>query len=758
MIRRSLTLKIVLGLLLLTIFIAIPTITLTYRYQIEILTDHTEKEYKSNTLIASTILEDAIEKEDLQLLSKYLKLIQEKGEFAFIAIVEDSEIFICQPPSLRTQVFAENPDYNYYRERLNSDLFKDGFLIVASSTEQDEQVISKLSTPILYLAIIAGIITLVLVWVINKGISKPLVKAERIATELSKYNYQIPIAISTRGDEIGRLLSAFQNLKEQLLFYQQETENFTQTLQSEISVATKDLEIKKRYSDTLFNLAQQLIFAGNDEREPKQNGVRTTIENISEQLNFDLIAIFSLEDCLYSSTDLSLKLGLPQSPIAIESAEIAKLEANKVILINQTSAKKIFGDDSFNLEPSDLLLFKFQDFNEDTCVILIANLFHKGEVDLLNLTKFLEMYAALYISYQRFKISEHELLNLNKHLETKVLQKVKENLEISNNLVALDKLATLGEMSASVAHDLNTPLGAIQASSENIEFLLCEILNKIQGLSKFETKLLCELVNRFSPEEWYARENNSDEEVKELTQLLNKSLKQPLDPNLAKMLVRAGFSKNDEQAILEITSLHDTQRFLSLCTDFYELRTFNSAIITSVSQGAKVVRGLSKFISEDLNQTPIPINLKNSFEIIQGLFKHRFREINSFEIQVDPTIMVLGIEVKIFQLWSNILKNALDALAEQDSSENKHKVIKVKAKTEEGKVIIDITNNGPEIPKEIQKKIFSKFFTTKQDRNGTGLGLSIVSSVISQHRGSFELISDKKWTTFRFYLPTGKVS
>lgn len=751
MVLRSLTLKIVFGLLFLTIFVAAPTIFLTFQYQNEILTEHTEKEYESNAQIAAAVIEDAIEKEDLKLLVKYLKLIQEKGEFAFIAIVESEDIFICQPSTLGNIVLEENPDYNYSRVRLSSNLFKNGFLVIGSSSEQDAQVIAKLSEPISYLIMFAGLITIGLVWLINKGISKPLVMAEKIATQLGKYNYQVTIPSSNRGDEIGRLLSAFQNLKERLQFYQRETENFTQTLQSEISDATRDLENKKRYSEILFELAQQLIFA-DKEHENSPERVKKTIEHFSEQLDFDLVALYHSQDGIFSSKDLSLYLGLPKSFRELKNSEISKLESNKVILTNPASAQKIFGETCFTSEPKFLLLYKFQNFNGELCLILMVNQHDKKSVDLSNLTNFLELYSALYVSHERYIAYEKELLELNKNLEAKVLQKVRENLEISNNLVVLDKLATIGEMSASVAHDLNTPLGAIQASAENIEYLLGQVFNQLIGLSENEIKHLYELINRLSPEEWYANHDKSKHEVKEINKLLNQSLGQQYQTDFVELLAGVGLRKNDEQLVLEIASLPNAKRLLTLCNEIYELRTFNSAIITSVVQGTKVIQGLSKFVSEDLDQTLKALNLKKSFEVIKGLFKHRFREIDNFEIQIDSEIMVMGVEVKLFQLWSNILKNALDALAEQDRSKNDYKVIKVQAKAEEENVVIDISNNGPEIPEEIQKKIFKKFFTTKQARNGTGLGLSIVSSVIQQHRGKFELISNKDWTTFRIHL------
>lgn len=69
------------------------------------------------------------------------------------------------------------------------------------------------------------------------------------------------------------------------------------------------------------------------------------------------------------------------------------------------------------------------------------------------------------------------------------------------------------------------------------------------------------------------------------------------------------------------------------------------------------------------------------------------------------------------------------------------------------KVIVDISNNGPDIDPAIQKKIFEKFFTTKQHKSGTGLGLSIVKNVLDDHGGSIQLNSGNGKTSFRVTLP-----
>ena len=71
-----------------------------------------------------------------------------------------------------------------------------------------------------------------------------------------------------------------------------------------------------------------------------------------------------------------------------------------------------------------------------------------------------------------------------------------------------------------------------------------------------------------------------------------------------------------------------------------------------------------------------------------------------------------------------------------------------------GNIVIEISDNGPGIPKEVLSKIFDPFFTTKGAQDGTGLGLSISYSIIQKLGGKITVASEEgKGTTFTIYVP-----
>ena len=106
----------------------------------------------------------------------------------------------------------------------------------------------------------------------------------------------------------------------------------------------------------------------------------------------------------------------------------------------------------------------------------------------------------------------------------------------------------------------------------------------------------------------------------------------------------------------------------------------------------------------------------------------------------------------------NLCNNAFDAMREKINSELNIQNSKfspkltVRTKSANGKVMIEIEDNGPGIPDEIKDKIMQPFFTTKKGTQGTGLGLSITNDIIKAHGGSLEIESGSGGSVFKIYL------
>jgi signal transduction histidine kinase len=125
---------------------------------------------------------------------------------------------------------------------------------------------------------------------------------------------------------------------------------------------------------------------------------------------------------------------------------------------------------------------------------------------------------------------------------------------------------------------------------------------------------------------------------------------------------------------------------------------------------------------------------------VHRLLAIRFRKRKiGFVVNADENVPdVMGDKRSLQQVLSNLLVNALHALEDHPVESPE---VEVRIRMAEGRVVMEIIDNGCGIPEEIQEKIFDPFFTTKSEDKGTGLGMAIVESIVHQHKGSIELIS-----------------
>lgn len=118
------------------------------------------------------------------------------------------------------------------------------------------------------------------------------------------------------------------------------------------------------------------------------------------------------------------------------------------------------------------------------------------------------------------------------------------------------------------------------------------------------------------------------------------------------------------------------------------------------------------------------------------------------ELELDPQTPKTSLDAKRFeQVILNLIRNALESMQYQGK-------LRLSTSPRRGGVAVQIQDNGPGIPEEIQERIFEPFFTTK--KNGNGLGLAICLQIIQEHGGTLHLQSSpEEGTTFTIELPAG---
>jgi PAS domain S-box-containing protein len=338
--------------------------------------------------------------------------------------------------------------------------------------------------------------------------------------------------------------------------------------------------------------------------------------------------------------------------------------------------------------------------------------------------------------------TEEELRGKTNDLETAI-----ENLKLSQTeLINKEKLASLGILVAGIAHEVNTPLGAIQASSGNLYTLFNEELMEIIYRVRHED--FVEAVNIFkqvseNKELSFTEERTRTKSVTEWLQ--NKFPDINGLHRLARNVVTLGLDKDDKKLSQILTNKNYSDQ-INLALIF--LRTFKSIkIIEDASiKGSTLIKALNSYSHGSSNQKIESVNIKENIDncivILWNKIKKGATVVNN--IPENLTIEASGGELS--QVWTNLLNNALQA------ADNKCKIDISYSKTNEFHCI-SFMNDGPQIPPEYMSRIFEPFFTTKLRGEGTGLGLSIIRSIIEKMGGKISCESEELKTIFYVYLP-----
>ena len=342
-------------------------------------------------------------------------------------------------------------------------------------------------------------------------------------------------------------------------------------------------------------------------------------------------------------------------------------------------------------------------------------------------------------------------------------------------LMKSDRMITLGSMVAGVAHEINTPLGAIKANSENILYTYNELLT-----------LLNPSTTQISQEDWkkilsyieLSKESNnlySTKEVRAKKKVIQSLLQENNIQNselVAEDIIELGLSENLETLKLDFSSQNFTE-LMRACKVLKGIQKKANVINLSSERVSKIVKSLKSFMHFEESEEMVASNLKENMETVLTILNNKLK--NSIEVikHYDQIPPIYCFPDELNQIWTNLIHNSIQAmqgngiiqieikLVGTPDVKNLQSPIPMTFKEEDAleKYIfnqylsITIEDNGPGIPPEIQKKIFEPFFTTKKAGEGSGLGLHIIQKILSKHKGYLELHSIPARTRFTIYLP-----
>jgi len=272
---------------------------------------------------------------------------------------------------------------------------------------------------------------------------------------------------------------------------------------------------------------------------------------------------------------------------------------------------------------------------------------------------------------------------------------LKEIRHIQTQLVQSEKMASIGQLAAGIAHEINNPTGFVSSNLKTLEEYMKDIRVLLAGYDAVVR--LCEKV--------------TDEELHDAAKRI----------------------EEEKEAIDIPFLLNDIDELISEARDGMK----------RITKIVKDLRGFSHAGSDKPEYTDINKGIESTLNIVWNELKYKA----DVKTEYGDIPQVLCYPQQLNQVFMNFLVNAAQAIKERGE-------IKIRTLTERDHVVVEVSDTGEGIPPENLSRIFEPFFTTKPVEKGTGLGLSMVYAIVQKHGGFVKVESQVgKGSCFRVFIP-----
>jgi signal transduction histidine kinase len=320
--------------------------------------------------------------------------------------------------------------------------------------------------------------------------------------------------------------------------------------------------------------------------------------------------------------------------------------------------------------------------------------------------------------------------------------------QTQDQLIQSEKLAAVGPLIAGIAHDLNSPLGAIRSATTQIRGILEDHWPHFMELWEAldpELRAWTRAVMAASPAEPEYTDGRRERAYrKELTSQAADAGRDDAN-RWAEAVAEAGLF--EQPAVVEqLLVRRDPYPVLELLTLYRQIRQLVSIAVHASDRASGVVKALQHFLHTGPAGPSVYFDAAETVRRILPLFEHRVRHGIVLEVDLEEGLFVQGWPDKLTQVWVNLITNALQALGNEGR-------IQVKAYRQFAAIVVSVEDDGRGIPVELQRKVFDPFFTTKAPGEGTGLGLDVCRRVVEEAGGTITLDSRPGRTVFEVTLP-----